>query len=449
MKRFVKLALCLFLCVIAIGLTACGGKKKEVVDTSIASYGNGGMVVTHGEYVYFVNGYSSYEIYTKDNLSTNFDVGGLYRAKLNSDKTLNYDKNGNVVGAEKLSGNLVGFETTSLYIFGDYIYYVTPTTEVDKQGNLQTSKLDFCRIKIDGGKTERVYKSNSDAADIDFEFYYAEGQVYLLVNENGTLKRIICSGKFSVDTIDENVTSVALHKDEYNVFDSDSYKNIFYTKTNNDEKIEIYNYNVVSNKQEYKVTTNYSTCELMDYRFGHLYYKASKEDYPSYTYVYRIDATKNAITNLIEEQITKMEYTEFYFLENETSGYIAQTEDKTYYLTYDAGGLSQVIPIADSKLNIMAIKNNYIYINESSEIKRINIYNLSTSHDTTQETVLTLENMQTYQYDIDDHYIYMYATMGENTYLYGIYINNPIDGDEFEAKLIGVYLESDIEESEE
>jgi len=448
MKRFITLTLCLLLCMVTFGLAGCGGKGKETVDTSIASNGNGGMVVTRGDYVYFVNGYTSYETFTKNNLDKKFEIGALYRAKLNTDGTLDYTDKGSLKDAERLSGKLAGFESTSLYVFGNYIYYATPVTEVSKKGELQTSKLQFNRVKIGGGKSECVYQSKVDATNVDFEFYFADGSVYLMVNEDGTLKRVNCYGKFSSDVVAKEVTSLVLPRDTDDVFESDSYKNIFYTKTNDDGKIVIYNYNILSNKNEYKRTTDYKTCTLIDYKFDHLYYKASRTAYPSYEYYYRVDATKNAITSLAEEKLTSDNtYTDFYFLENETSGYIAQNGSKTYYLSYNAGGECDAMPLTDSKLNIIATKDNYVYYTSGKEIKRINCFNFTGS--AKEETIITLEDVQSYGYDIDSNNLYVYAKKGQHTYLYSITIGNIIEGEEAEERLLGVYADGDAPTTEE
>ena len=239
MKKFITFSLCLLLCVVTLGLAGCGKSKKETVDTSIATYGNGGMVATRGDYVYFVNGYNSYSTFDEDNLNTKFDVGGLYRAKLNDVGGFDYDENGSVIGAEKISSHLVGFENTSIYVFGNHVYYATPITEVDKEGELQTSKLEFRRVAIDGGKTKELYQSKSNGDKIDYEFYYADGNVYLVINEDGTLYSVKCTGEVSKQKIDENITSLVLPRDVDDVFDADGYKNIYYTKTNDDDKIEI------------------------------------------------------------------------------------------------------------------------------------------------------------------------------------------------------------------
>ncbi len=446
MKRFLKLTLCVLIGIFTIGLTGCGSKDKPNVNTSIASFGNGGMAVTSGGYVYFVNGRSSYEIYTKNNLTDKFELGGLYRAKLNENNQITYDEDGNIENLSYISGNLAGFETTSLYVFGDHIYYTTPTTNVDKQGELQTTKVDFCRMNVDGSNATTIYTSKTDAEQIDFEYYYADGGVYLLVNENGKLIQINCWGKFSKKTIEENVASIVLHTVEDDVFASDAYQHVYYTTTNDEGKILINNYNIESGAK-YSVATSYKTCELIDYKFNHLYYKASKNEYPSKTYVYRIDATQNALKNMMHEQITQTEYTNFYFLENESDGYIAQTSDKTYYLTYNASGMNEAYPIADSKLEIMLVKDGNIYFKSSNDIKCINYFDckLNPTQYPTQTTLTTVSDMQTYGYDVDNNYLYVYAKKGDNTYLYSIYINNLIDDETVEAKLLGSYLTTDIE----
>lgn len=451
MKKFITFTLCLLLCVITLGLTGCGKSKKETINTSIASNGNGGMVVTHGDYVYFVNGYNTYSTIEKSDLEKKFNIGGLYRAKLNSNIELDYAENGSIANAEKLSSNLVGFESTSIYVFGNYVYYATPIAEVDKKGNLETSKIQFNRVDIDGKNAKTIYKSKVDASEVDYEFYYANGTVYLMVNENGTLKRITATNKVSVNEVATDIKSLVLHRDTDDVFESDTYKNIFYTKTNEDGKVEIYNYNIVSGREEYKKTTDYTTCELLDYKFGHLYYKVTGTDFSSYTYFYRVDATKNAITSLDTEKLNKdRSYTELILLENETDGYLAHGDNITYYLSYSAGNVSDPLPIStDSTLDIIAVRNGYIYFKDGNDIKRISIQNLKTNGDITKETVLTIENIQTYDYDIDDNNLYVYAKQGSNTYLYSIKVSNILEGEKFEKKLLGVYNNGDAPEIKE
>ncbi|MFQ6724535.1 MAG: hypothetical protein ACLRFE_04320, partial [Clostridia bacterium] len=185
---------------------------------------------------------------------------------------------------------------------------------------------------------------------------------------------------------------------------------------------------------------------LLDYKFGHLYFKASGNDYPNYTYFYRVDATKNAVTSIegsSEQLTTNKDYTNLYLLESEVDGYIAQSSDKTYYLSYNAGNISDPIVAVDSKIEIMACKNSYMYYKDGNDIKRISYYDLKAQCNAETETLLTIEGLQTYAYDIDDNNLYVYATSGSNTYLYGIKISNVMEEDTYEAKLLGVYCAGD------
>ena len=84
-----------------------------------------------------------------------------------------------------------------------------------------------------------------------------------------------------------------------------------------------------------------------------------------------------------------------------------------------------------------------MYIKSGSDIKRINIYELQTEGNTTQETVITIEGLQTYDYDVDSNNLYVYATKGSNTYLYSITINGVIEGENYEQCLLGVYDNAD------
>ena len=449
MKKFITFTLCLLLCIVTLGLVGCGKKSNDTVDTSVATKGNSGSVVTRGDYVYFVNGYKSFEVFNKGNLSTNFTVGGLYRVKLNDNKELDYN-NESLTSAEKLSGNLAGFENTSLYVFGNTIYYATPITEVDKEGRLQNTKIEFKRVSISGGKSEVVYKAGVESVNTKFEFYYANGGVYLLVNENGTLNRVECFGKFNVSQVATGVKSVVMPRDIDDVFASDNYKNIYYTKTNDDGKIEVYNYDVLSNRNQYKKTTNFKTMELVEFKFGHLYFKASGNDYPNYTYFYRVDATENAIKNMAAEKLTSdKDYTNIYLLENETDGFIAQSSSATYYLGYNTGAESAPVLIDSSKLEFIAMQDGYVYVKSSTDIKRISIHNLKTSGVATQESVITVEGLQAYTCDVDSNNLYVYATKGSNTYLYSIRLSGIVEGETFEQRLLGVYESADAPVVEE
>ena len=91
MKKFTRILVCLMLFVFALSFVACGNKNKDKFvypSSGMTTYGNGGMSVQKGNYLYFVNGFKS--ISSSDiNKKTNYNIGSLVVTKL--------DNNGNPV----------------------------------------------------------------------------------------------------------------------------------------------------------------------------------------------------------------------------------------------------------------------------------------------------------------------------------------------------------------
>ncbi len=181
------------LCVFGMGLVACDNRtEKEQNFTypkpSAEVYGNGGLAVRKGNYVYFVNGYKSI---TTDGLTkkTKYSVGSLMLMKL--------DKNGEVVTDENglvdddyyitMSNKLCGYEVTDLFIHGNYLYFVTPSLE-NEEGDKVWAKerVVFKRIRLDKtGKVEEVYQSNVQYDQLEYKYYPSDGGLYILAWEKG------------------------------------------------------------------------------------------------------------------------------------------------------------------------------------------------------------------------------------------------------------------------
>ena len=71
MKKFTKILICLFLCVMSVCLVACNSgsdkdKNFNYPPASGAVSGNGGLAVRKGNCLYFVNGYTMNFIGTMD-----------------------------------------------------------------------------------------------------------------------------------------------------------------------------------------------------------------------------------------------------------------------------------------------------------------------------------------------------------------------------------------------
>lgn len=167
-------------------------------DPTAASESNNGYVVKQGEFYYFINGYTASSDITKakDNKFGNVVKGAIMRAKKNAEGKFDANAGQVVVPMMVTSTNLdQGFS-----IFGEYLYYTTPSTKTDKYGALQTSYLEYRRCKITGANTETIAILSGDVTSFKFT---PDSLIYL---EGKELKRVNYANK-STTTIAENVTN--------------------------------------------------------------------------------------------------------------------------------------------------------------------------------------------------------------------------------------------------
>jgi hypothetical protein len=152
--------------------------------SAAAATSNGGFVVEKGDYVYFINGK---ETYTASNY---FGVtkGGLMRIAKADLTAGNYGEAEMVVPMVFASQNY----DSGIYIYGDYVYFATPTSDKDKYGTVLNNMLDFKRAKLDGTETMGGYMFRSESNSDEFRFVeVGEGEdavVYCMYVENGILK---------------------------------------------------------------------------------------------------------------------------------------------------------------------------------------------------------------------------------------------------------------------
>lgn len=202
MKKILKSCL-LVLVAVCVSFSFVGCKKKvSPTTTDISSiklsHGattNGGMTVVRGEYMYFING-------TKENDGTSQDDNtrsAICRVK--------YD-----IATGKTSGDmevvvdeLVGFSDGSLHIFGDFLYYTTPSDGENSNGDVLFNKTVFRRYDLVNERSHTIYTTelNSSSETVTYAYYVVGETLNLLVYEktNATIK------SFKIDKeVEENYT---------------------------------------------------------------------------------------------------------------------------------------------------------------------------------------------------------------------------------------------------
>ncbi len=182
MKKFIT-TLCLILSLLfVISGCSCGGKsdwKVGYAGGEVSS--NGGFAVVVGEYTYFINGIE--DSTAKNSFGTPVK-GSLVRVKTNE-----LGQGANAESAEVVVpklfasthyGSSVSYQT-GVTVFGDYVYYGTPSTEQDKKGNVKNDIIVFQRTSLDGTKTDKI--AEFVGMSTEYKFVSSGNKVYLIVIE--------------------------------------------------------------------------------------------------------------------------------------------------------------------------------------------------------------------------------------------------------------------------
>lgn len=250
MKRVYLIILALVL-VLALGLTGCteyayGPITFDQTSTSSKVESNGGLVAKQGNYLYFVNGIGSA---TMDNKFGEVVRGAIMRYTLDAQGNVVDNSLVTVVPKVVYSGQKeVGFA-----IFGDWLYYVSPTVKVDKQGNRMTTIVDFYRVKLDGTGTQKIAEIASTSVNYVFTekafVYYLDGNIYSidLTAESFEAKVIAedVTGYMLPELQDYDPADTTLSTDEYiyySVADEDDYEtanHLFAIKPDGTGKVQL------------------------------------------------------------------------------------------------------------------------------------------------------------------------------------------------------------------
>jgi len=242
-----KKVICLLiaLCVTVCALTACGGSFSGVKDYGGEVSSNGGFAVAKGDYVYFINGSSES---TAENNFGSVVKGALVRAKLADVKKFGEETACEVV-IPKLIYTDYDTSKSGVYIFGDYVYYVTPSASKDKTGAVKNTVAEFTRTRLDGTNTTVI--ASVSGLDTPYKFVANGDDVYLTVyttetNDDGEEENLLITYDVKGKEVARSLAlSAYIFPDEYDG------KLAYYKKTAHNEERdededfdEIYSYDL-------------------------------------------------------------------------------------------------------------------------------------------------------------------------------------------------------------
>ncbi len=213
----------LALCLACATLIGCGvggwDTSKVTLKTPGAVKSVGGLVAETENYVYFINGKG---VSTDDNALGVPVKGALYAA----DKS---DLSKTSVVVPKL---LVASDyNAGVYIYGDYIYYGTPSTDKTSTGSIANSEMMFMRTKVDGTGSEVLFTINSLTAE--YRIVNSGEEVYIVYYDSAD--KALVSYKVSSKTFETiaktDVTVKAEALNAYKFLDNGQGVTVLYTVT--------------------------------------------------------------------------------------------------------------------------------------------------------------------------------------------------------------------------
>ena len=464
-KKSILMVACLL--VVSLVFAGCGFQKLSKMPSLEAEVlGNGGLSVTKGEYVYYVDSFVESSSITKDgNTYNKVKNASIYRAKM-VDKKLVYDEAGVLQNVELVVPKIVGFENTNLFIFDDYIYYGTPNTQNDQSGKLRNDLIDFCRAKLDGSNVQVIYTTEEYSDNATHSFYKINDKVYLVVFEGSNLVKVEIGNHIKkAEVLAEDLSSVMLpsvnnYTYAQSVTVSGTLGYAYYTRalTEDDGFLSI------SDKGNVLGRVNIATGDKTEIKDGETTHELCSVQ-SNYVYDYQ---TKNGnkclyATNDMKSfiQVTATDaYSDIIVLTNvngENRGIIATFKDKTVWIKDGTNVKESSELVLDSSITIKYVDANYIYYLDGTKIYRISLEDFS------KELVVSDSTMNTNYFDFtEEGYIYYFATYTGDNDESGVYLNRvdlsqkiePEEGEEendlgYKIELVGVLDENHIATEDE
>ncbi len=170
------ISLCL-VAVCALGLIACGGGSswkssavKKFYDANGARAGsvtgNGGFVAEDEKYYYVINGVG-------DSTAKN-SFGAPVKGSLIAVSKADVTKSQIIVPKLFVASDY----GAGVYIYGDYVYYGSPSTDKNSSGDIDNEKMTFAKTKLDGTGTKTFF--TVDSLSNEYRFVEIGGEVCLL-----------------------------------------------------------------------------------------------------------------------------------------------------------------------------------------------------------------------------------------------------------------------------
>lgn len=460
-KKLIIVIAVMLLC--SLALVACTSYKFVPVTGGQAdkpTESNGGFVVKQGDYIYFVNGKQAYEnIKVKDdNTYGKVLKGSICRVKKNVEGL--YEDFQVIVPRLAMNKNYKqGFS-----IFGNWLYYVSPSIKTDKEGNLQTTFTEYYRCHIDGSKTEKIATIEGDSLQFKFT---ATGLIY----EKDSILYVISYSDSKIEKekeVAKEYTSIVFPQaNDYKLNTMTSADYVYYTKAA-ENKLATYNVlYAVNGKGEVKTLIDEKDKTTEREKFSRSIKSVGVENGEAVLYYTKSVSIQGNITNMgvfgykfpsdLSFDITKerqftdkadVTFTVYKF----DKGVFLQDAGELYIPTYNADGseksrISYKFPETTTLTNFEVVKegdNMYIYSYSGSALIRQEILENGGIKGNSMVVIEAGVTLDWYMPErIGNDYFYINSKYLNYVYVADLTKVNPISVNGVDTVMIGKFTDDD------
>lgn len=431
MKKVLKSIFAIMFCFVSLlAFTACGKTSySKTTNSTEGVISNGGVSVTYNGYVYFING--TKENNEKNNKSSNVQ-GAIYKAKL--------DDEGKIVEntTTRVIDKLVGFSDGQIFIFGDFLYYSTPCTDKNKEGEMLNNKTEFRRYDLAKKKDQLIYTTATSSDTITYTYYKNGNNLNLVVFEknSATLKSIQIGDKMKTIFTKKNVQSVLFSDNAGENKSTTSFADqyIFYTLSYDENSATRHGVRVFKVKPdgtgEEKISEGLSL-SLLTIKGGKLIYAES-----DYVYCKEISNGKDTISLSSDKIICYDNYDKIIFQESDPETVIFVDDNLLRIVSWNSGSYDgKEINLGDSvdedDIELIGVYENYVIYQNSNKIYKVKFKNATT--DETSPVCLSTSSIDdaddSFAPEINGDYVYGMVTDSstKTTYIYRVEIETPAE----------------------
>ncbi|MFA6859903.1 MAG: hypothetical protein WCR30_00775 [Clostridia bacterium] len=453
MKKKIILALCslIMICFAFTGCALSGGPS-----TTDVVYGNGGLVVQKGNWLYFAGGYEAYSTLEQGNKNKlgSVTVSALYRTEMGEDGSVELDEDGYPTNYQQVVSKVVGFDYGGIYIFGDQLYFTSPNTAKDKEGAYHFDQVSFFKCNLNGTGLTEIYTTSNFSSTCKYVINKISNVVTITVLDGTNLVKIEANGNQT--TLAENVTGAMMVNQEDFALASivpSLLDTAFITRARTEEEGSgsgvtgnILEKITISTGSKTIVSGNADTAiELKAITYSRVFYsKTNSLTSDGYIFSSGFNSEQSEIQHTVINGLTNI----IAFDDNANSsysGFVFTKDSKVYYQAFnDMYNFTELLTTNSTVLN--CVNGKVFYKNESGGVSVITVATKISEDVSDGATTLQLENA--YNIDFSTNHIFFLEkqTGSSNYYLYRYSLS---DADDKSVELLSKPLDSDITDEEE